>query len=132
MKLWRGRRPADPNSRAPRALLPRYLAAYLCWFALAALGLWAALQVRLAALALIILAVARDRAGDSVTASGQVRSLDNLVTVVLALVWLGGTVLLEAHLRDAVPLGRLGPRVARVLVALVAALALAYGLQMLL
>jgi hypothetical protein len=115
-----------------RRLAPRYVVAYLCWFALGALGLWAALQLRLAALAIVFRTVARDRAQDSVTATGQVRSLDNLITVVLILAWLGGTVLLEAHLREAVPTGRLRARAGTVLLALLALLALAYALQALL
>ncbi len=138
MKSWRERRAVLPaplaphNRRSPRELLPRYLVAYLGWFALSALGLWAALQVRLAVIALIILVVARDRAGDTVTAGGQVRSLDNLVTVTLALFWLGGTVLLEAHLRDAVPIGRLRSRIIGVLVGEVALLVIATALGALL
>ncbi len=131
----RSGRESPPVPRAPRPLrdlLPRYLVAYLAWFVLSALGLWAALQLRLAVIALLLRTVARDRAGDTVTATGQVRALDNLATVVLALLWLGGTVLLEAHLRDAVPIGQLWARIVAVGVGVVVLIAAATVLQALL
>ena len=118
----------DGNRRA-RRLAPLYLACYLAWAALSALGLWTVLQLRLNLIDLALVVTGSARAVDTVTTAGRVRSLDNLATIVLVLAWLGGVALLERYLRDGVPRGRLWSRAGRVLLAELLLLGLSYGLR---
>ncbi len=120
--------PGD-SSRHARRPLPLYLACYLLWFALSALAFWMVLQLRDNAIDLALLAFRGGGDRDAVGTAARVRTLDNVATIVLVLLWLGGVVLLEGYLREAVPLGRLWGRAARVFVAIAVVLGLSFALQ---
>lgn len=120
-------------SQQLRQRAPLYLACYLAWIALSALGLWTVFLLRdnLNAIA-IRFALATGRASDSVSAAFRVRAIDNVGTITLGLLWLAGVVLLEGYLRDGVRLGRFWARAARALAVLAVVVILSYGLRALL
>ena len=104
-----------------RQLLPLYLACYVLWIALSALGIWLIFAVQPVLFGLAI----RLRLNP-----WQVRAVDNLSFVTFGLAWLVSILLLEHSLRQGVEKRRLWRRAARVLVAEAAALGLCYGLQL--
>ena len=114
---------ADASSQNMRRQLPLYLACYALWLALSALGVWLIFALRPALFAL---------AAWLRLNPWQVRALDNFSVVTFGLVWLAGILLLEHSLRQGVAKHRLWRRAARVLVAELALLGLAYAIQLLL
>lgn len=108
--------------------MARYLACYLLWAGLSALGLWVALAWRAAIIALVI--ATRVRVGiaptGGTTAVAQVQSVDQFAVIALILLWLGGTVWLESHLRAGVAHDHLWSRAARTAALLVVLLGLSY------
>ncbi len=115
------------SPRSARGLVARYLACYLLWAALSALGLWVALAWRAAIIALVI--AARVGVGiaptEGTTAVAQVQSVDQLAVIALVLLWLGGAIWLEGHLRTGVARDGLWSRAARTAALLVVLLGLA-------
>jgi len=109
----------------------RYLACYLLWVALSVLGLWVALAWRAAIVALVI--ATRVGVGiaptEGTTAVAQVQMVDQLAVIALVLLWLGGAVWLESHLRVGVARDRLSSRAAWIAALLVVLLGLAYMLS---
>jgi hypothetical protein len=106
-----------------RQLLPLYIACYVAWLALSALGVWLSFALRPVLFGLAVWLRFNP---------WQVRALDNFSFVTFGLVWLIGILLLEHGLREGVENGRLWRRAAIVFVAEAAALGLCYVVQMLL
>ena len=87
----------------PRKSWISYLACYLVWACLGALGLYAALVWRTTILSL---AVGRDR--------WTATLMDQLGSIVLMLLWVVFVIWLEAFLRRGLVLGKLGQRAIKV------------------
>lgn len=109
-----------------------YAACYAVWAALSALALLATLQA-LSAISnayiyyrVKIVGVPRDRTVDT---AWQLSATNQLLVLVLTLVWLVAVVFLEGYLRSAAREGRLRSRALRVLGALAVILVVAYGFQ---
>ncbi|MBA2277309.1 MAG: hypothetical protein H0W06_06055 [Chloroflexia bacterium] len=100
-----------------------WLACYVVWVVLSALGLWLFLKLRINAVD-----IARRLSGNAYAVS----TADRVGTVVLGLTWLVGVVVLESVLRTAVTRHRLQSRAARIAIVMVAMLIVSYALQWLL
>jgi hypothetical protein len=103
-----------------RQLLALYLACYVLWLALSALGVWLIFSLRAVLVGLAFVLRLNP---------WQVRAVDNFGFVTLGLIWLVGILLLEHRLREAVAKHRLWRRVAYVGLAELIVLGLCYGLQ---
>ena len=108
------------SSQNFRRLVPLYLACYVLWLGLSALGVWLIFTLRSV---LVGLAFALR------LNPWQVRAVDNFGFVTLGLIWLIGVLLLEYRLRQAVAKNQLWKRAAYVGLAEVIVLGLCYGLQ---
>jgi hypothetical protein len=106
-----------------RQLLPLYLACYALWLALAALGVWLIFALRPLMFGLAIWLQLNP---------WQVRALDSFSVVAFGLSWLVGILLLDHILRQGIEKRQLWRRAGRVFAAEAAALALCYGLQLVL
>jgi hypothetical protein len=103
-----------------RQLLPLYLACYVIWLALSALGIWLIFQLRPVLFALAIWLRLNP---------WQVRAIDNFSVVTMGLLWLVAILLLEHSLRQGVEKNRLWARAARAFAIVAAALGLCYVVQ---
>lgn len=106
-----------------RAEAGLYVACYLLWMVLSAMGLWVFFQLQ---------AVLTDLARALSTNPYLVNTVARIGAVVLGLAWLGGVILAESYLRDGVSTGRLWVRARRLLLIEVALLAPAMFLSWLL
>ncbi len=89
-----------------RAQAAEYVTCYLLWILLSAMGLWVFFQLQTAL---------TDLARALSTNPYMVNTVVRVGAVVLGLGWLGGVVLMETYLRDAVGKGRLWGRARRLL-----------------
>ncbi len=112
----------NQSTRQGTSLVLRYVACYALWLVLAALSLWLMLQLRIN----LIDAVVFFDWGPWVLGA-----LDKFGILLLGLGWLVFVLFAEHYLRAGVEQQRLFPRTARVAVWVVGALALSYGLQLL-
>ena len=106
--------------RTFRQLLPLYVACYVLWLILAALGVWLLFALR---------PVMFDLAIWLRLNPWQVQALDNFSFVTFGLLWLVGILLLEHSLRQGVEKNRLWGRATRAFAIVAAALGLCYGLR---
>jgi hypothetical protein len=111
------------SSQNSRQLMPLYLACYVLWLGLSALGVWLIFALRSALIDLAFVLRLNP---------WQVRAVDNFGFVTLGLIWLVGTLLLEHRLRQAVVKNQLWKRAAYVGLAEVIVLGLCYGLRLVL
>lgn len=100
-----------------------YVACYLWWIALSALGLWLLFQVRTNLVDFAIWLQLNPWVP---------RTVDRFAIYLLGLLWLGGVIGLEGYLRRGVEQEQLWVRVGRILVMLLIIGAISYGLQLLL
>lgn len=122
----------SPDAARRWRLFGLYAACYALWAGLSALALLTTLQV-LTAISFAytyyrvkIAGVPRDRTVDT---AWQLSATNQLLVLVLVLVWLAGVVFLEGYLRNATHEGRLWSRSGRVLIGLLIVLGLVYGLR---
>jgi hypothetical protein len=99
-----------------------YVACYILWLGLSALGL---------GLLILLRGNLIDLAFWLATNPWVPRAIDRFGIFLLGLLWLGGVIGLEGYLRNGVAKGRLWVRTGRVLAILVIVGSLSYGLQML-
>jgi hypothetical protein len=109
------------SAQNSRQLLPLYLACYILWLGLAALGVWLMFAARSALIGLAFFL----RFNPWV-----LRAVDDFGFVTLGLLWLAGVLLLEHVLRQGVLKSRLWKRAAYAFVLEAAALAFCYGLRL--
>ena len=108
------------TARNFRQLLPLYLACYVIWLALSALGMWLIFQLQPI---LFVLAIRLH------LNPWQVHAIDQFGVVTMGLIWLVGVLLLEHSLRQGVEKNRLWARAARAFAIVAAALGLCYVVQ---
>ena len=111
------------NSRRFWHLLPLYLACYVAWGLLSALGLWLVLLWRINLIDLVVLL----RLGPWILGA-----LDKFGVFLLGLIWLACVIVLEGYLRGGVEKGLLWHRSGRVFLVEVVLVGISLGLQWLL
>jgi hypothetical protein len=111
---------SSDSSQSFRQFLPLYLACYVLWIGLAALGVWLIFAAR-AALIDLSFWLRLD--------PWQLHAVDNFGVVTLGLIWLVGILLLEHLLRQGVLKQRLRVRATRAFVIVALLLGLCYVVQ---
>lgn len=103
-----------------------YLATYVLWFVLSALSLWCFFRVWQ------VFSVALGMIGLGRWLPTTLMALVRLLTIVLALIWLIGVVVMEAFLRKGAEEGLLWKRTLRIAVPVIVVLGVSYGVEYLL
>ena len=111
---------SNPHSPGFWHLVPLYLACYVVWIALSALGLWIILQLRINLIDLAVLLRINPWA---------LGAVDKFSLLILGVIWLICVILLEHYLRRGIPQNALWTRATRVLLAELLLLGASYGLQ---
>ena len=103
-----------------------YVAAYVSWLVLTALSLWCYFRVRQ------VFSVALGMIGLGRWLPTTLMALIRILTIVLALVWLVGVVMMEAFLRKGAEEGLLWKRTLWIAVPVIVVLGVSYGVEYLL